>query len=108
VLLVSVLWVLDKRYSRYLSAVAAKSVHLEKMMREELSGTAIKNAYDSFTRAERFAVPAFYTIMIALGILLSWIAIASRVASYLGVFYVGFVIYAILYAYWILRIWKMG
>ncbi|MBI2579803.1 MAG: hypothetical protein HYW27_02785, partial [Candidatus Aenigmarchaeota archaeon] len=82
--------------------------HLEKLMHEELSAAAIKSVYDGFLKAEKMAVPIFYTIMIALGILLSWITISARVASYLPYFYAGFIIYALLYAYWIQRISKSG
>ena len=106
VLFVSVMWILDKRHSMYLRVVAERSFHLEKIMHEDLSATAVKNAHDQLMKFEKFAVPAFYTIMIALGILLSWITISSRVASYLPYFYMGFIVYGLMYAYWVLNVWK--
>jgi len=107
VIFVSIMWIMDKRHSMYLRVVAERSFHLEKLMREDLSATAIKNAHDQLMKFEKLVVPALYTSMIALGILLSWITISSRVPSYLPYFYMGFIVYGLLYVYWILSVWKM-
>lgn len=107
VMFVSVMWLMDKRHSMYLRVVAERSFHLEKLMNEDLSATAVKNAHDHLMKFEKAAVPAFYTLMIGLGVLLSWVTISTRVASYLPYFYMGFAVYGLLYVYWILNVWKM-